>query len=106
MKFMKAAVLVSIAGLFGLGQAYAAENTDHMAGHPMENADTNHDGKISFEEFKAAHDQMLEKRFKRMDTNGDGYIDAQERQAMHDKMREMHKKHQEMMRQQTEKNPS
>lgn len=77
-----------------------------MGAHPLENADTNHDGKISFDEFKAAHEQRMEKHFKLMDKNGDGFIDAQERQAMQDKMREMHKKHQEMMHQQTEKNPS
>jgi len=105
MRFSKVAVLMSIMGLFAFGQAYANEEAGHKTNHHVD-ADTNHDGKVSFEEFKAAHDQMLEKHFKRMDANGDGFIDAQEKQAMHDKMLEMRKKHQEKMHQQTENQPS
>lgn len=58
----------------------------------MERADTNHDGKISMDEFKAAHEKRVEEMFKRMDTNGDGFIDKDEmrkhREMMREKMRE------------------
>lgn len=42
-------------------------------------ADTNHDGKVSFEEFKAARMKHMEAQFKRRDLNHDGFIDAEER---------------------------
>lgn len=44
-------------------------------------ADANHDGKVSFEEYKAAHEDRLLERFKRKDVNGDGYIDLEEKQV-------------------------
>jgi Ca2+-binding EF-hand superfamily protein len=98
MKFRKTAVLMTVMGLFAFGQAYANEEAHHKAGHHFD-ADANHDGKVSLEEFKAANEQRMAKRFKRMDANGDGFIDATEKQAMRDKMREFHKKHLEKMHQ-------
>jgi hypothetical protein len=44
-------------------------------------ADANHDGKVTFEEFKAANDAELLKQFKAKDINQDGVIDLQEKQV-------------------------
>ena len=56
------------------------------------NADTDNDGKISYEEYRASKDKAHERQFKKMDNNGDGYIDAEEKQALKDKMRAMREK--------------
>lgn len=72
-------------------------------GSMMEQADTNHDGKISHDEFMAAHQKLLEERFKKLDTNSDGFIDKDElrkgcmtmRQNMKEHMQDMHDKMQE-----------
>jgi hypothetical protein len=56
-------------------------------------ADSNQDGKISLDEYKAARDQRLEDRFKRLDANNDGFIDAAERDAAKEKWRAHHQAH-------------
>jgi len=88
-----------IAGAFAIfallagGQALAEDAPAESPSAPRElKADTNQDGKISYEEFKASHEKRQEAQFKRMDTNGDGFIDEAERKSMHDKMREMRAK--------------
>lgn len=53
-------------------------------------ADTNQDGKISFDEYKAVHEQHIQARFKKKDTNNDGFIDEVERNAAKDKWRAHH----------------
>jgi hypothetical protein len=55
-------------------------------------ADTDGDGKISYEEYRASKEKAHERQFKKMDANGDGYIDADEKQAQKDKMRAMRQK--------------
>jgi len=55
-------------------------------------ADTDGDGKVSYEEYKASKEKNMERQFKKMDNNGDGYIDADEKQAQKDKMRKMREK--------------
>ena len=65
------------------------------AGHHgfFEDADTNHDGKVSFDEFKAFHEKMLQEHFKKLDANGDGVIDKEEARKGRDDMREkMHER--------------
>lgn len=52
---------------------------DHESEKVDMKADTNHDGKVSFEEFKAARMKHMEEHFKRRDLNNDGFIDAAER---------------------------
>lgn len=42
-------------------------------------ADANNDGKVTFEEYKAAHEATLLERFKRKDINQDGVIDLEEK---------------------------
>ena len=88
-------ILLSSLTLAGM-QASAEEAKPQPKPARAMHADTNQDGKVSFEEFKAAGEKRMEMQFKRMDSNGDGFIDEAERTAMHDKMRdmrEMHKKH-------------
>ena len=58
-------------------------------------ADTDSDGKISYEEYRASKEKAHERQFKKMDSNGDGYIDAAEKQALKDKMRAMREKRKE-----------
>jgi hypothetical protein len=55
-------------------------------------ADTDGDGKISYEEYRGSKEKGHERQFKKMDSNGDGYIDADEKQAQKDKMRAMREK--------------
>jgi len=43
--------------------------------------DTNHDGKVTFAEFRAAHLKRLKARFERLDKNGDGVISRADREA-------------------------
>ncbi|MDP8568156.1 EF-hand domain-containing protein [Methylophilus aquaticus] len=43
-------------------------------------ADADGDGKLSFEEFKAARVRLIEQQFEHLDTNHDGFVDAEERQ--------------------------
>ncbi|MFA6178131.1 MAG: hypothetical protein WC696_00805 [Candidatus Methylopumilus sp.] len=75
------------------GHAFAEDTTPDSA-HPAHDlkADTNQDGKISYDEFRASHEKRMESTFKRMDANGDGFIDEAEKQKMHEKMREMRTK--------------
>ncbi|MBU3736987.1 MAG: hypothetical protein FGM62_08435 [Methylobacterium sp.] len=61
-------------------------------------ADANHDGKVTFDEFKAMHDARVQEHFNKLDANGDGAIDKSEaeqaRQARgekrHGKRRDRH----------------
>lgn len=42
-------------------------------------ADANNDGKVSLEEFEAAHHEEMMARFKKKDINQDGFIDLEEK---------------------------
>jgi hypothetical protein len=50
-------------------------------------ADANHDGKVSFEEFKAAHEAEMLARFKDKDVNKDGFIDLEEKVVAQEKQK-------------------
>lgn len=50
-------------------------------------ADANHDGKVSFEEFKAAHEAEMLARFKGKDVNQDGFIDLEEKVVAQEKQK-------------------
>ena len=66
------------------------EGAKHDHGKWETKADTNQDGKISFDEYKAAREQDMQERFKRKDTNNDGFIDKAERNAAKEKWRAHH----------------
>ena len=89
---------VSFLAVFGCSNTYAHEGNDAHKEDRMreafEQADTNKDGKISYEEFRIAHEKRGEEMFKKMDANGDGFIDAAERKDFHEKMREHRHEHQ------------
>ncbi len=89
MQLQKLAVWAAVLMLFAVGQTYA-EDAAPTAGHPMRkmNADTNNDGKVTRDEFRAAQEKRSDAMFKRMDTNGDGVIDQDEKKAAGEKMRE------------------
>lgn len=100
MNISKTSMLVALLSLFAIGFAHAGDDEAcDMHGHQdgMKNADTNSDGKLSYDEYRAFHEQRMEKHFKRMDANSDGFVDATEKQAMRDKMREMFKQHHKKM---------
>lgn len=82
------------------GGAWAHEGMGGNHENMMEQADTNHDGKISHDEFKAAHEKRMEEMFKKLDANGDGAIDKDEmhkgREMMRERMKEHMQKRQEM----------
>lgn len=52
-------------------------------------ADANQDGKVTYEEYRAASEKRIEAQFKRMDLNGDGVIDEAERLTLKEKMKDM-----------------
>ena len=100
MQLKKLVVGMAVMTLFAAAQAYA-DDAAPTPDHPMHrmDADTNKDGKVSRDEFRAAQEKRSDEMFKRMDTNGDGFIDENERKAARDKMherwehrREMHEK--------------
>ncbi|MEO8417541.1 MAG: EF-hand domain-containing protein [Methylophilaceae bacterium] len=105
MQINKIAAVMAASTVFIFAQAHAedASQTPTATPHPGQSShmlmmDTNHDGKISREEFRAAHEKRSEEHFKRMDTNGDGFIDEAEKHTAGEKMRELrkewHEKHQ------------
>ena len=81
MKYLLSAV--SVLAVFGCSNAYAHEshdgNKEDRMREAFQKADTNNDGKISYEEFRIAHEKRGEEMFKKMDANGDGFIDETER---------------------------
>lgn len=85
-------------GLLTLALALSSQSwAEHQPGHGSEKhdlgaADTNQDGNISLDEFKAAHAKRLEAVFKRLDSNSDGVIDQSERAAAKEKMKAMREK--------------
>lgn len=71
----------------------------------FEDADTNHDGKLSYDEFKAFHEKQMQEHFKKMDTNGDGVIDQEEARKGRDMMREKMRDHMEKRREMKDGKP-
>lgn len=76
-------------GAFGSVAAYADHHNERETEKHEMKADANKDGKVSYEEFKAARMKHMEEHFKRRDLNSDGFIDADEKKAA----REKHKAH-------------
>ncbi|HEY3327838.1 MAG TPA: EF-hand domain-containing protein [Novimethylophilus sp.] len=87
-------MLLGIALLLAMqGVAWAEHERDGGHENMMEQADTNHDGKVSHDEFKAAHEKRMEEMFKKLDANGDGFIDKDEMRKGREMMREKMKEH-------------
>jgi hypothetical protein len=86
----KSWVVLLVGAVFAVGAigVYAMDGEGKCKRNMLESADTNHDGKVSYEEFKAEHEKHMQEMFKKLDTNGDGFIDESERKAGHEKMRE------------------
>lgn len=82
LKFLLA--VIAVVGALQVGNAFANHEMGH--GEMFKEADTNGDGKVSFDEFKAMHEKHMAEIFKKLDTNGDGFIDDAERKAVHDEM--------------------
>ena len=109
MKFRKTSALAAMLSLFAFGFAHAGDGEacdKHGHKDGMKKADTNSDGKLSYDEYRTSHEKRMEKHFKRMDANSDGFVDATEKQAARDKMRERFKKHHEKMQQDSDKTSS
>ena len=96
----KTVVMVVCAGLIGFSAGVAladgdakdkAQDKGHRRGDAMERfqkADTNKDGKLSLDEFKAMSkksDADAEKAFKEADTDNDGFLTPAELKAYHQK---------------------
>lgn len=99
-KFSGFVLAVALLGAQGGAWAMMQGGPEGMPGKMMEEADTNHDGKISFDEFKAAHEKRMQEQFKHMDANGDGFVDKTEmekgREQMRERMKERMEKRQQM----------
>jgi hypothetical protein len=81
---MKKIQLIPLAMLFVSSTLFSATNT---VDQDVMKADVNHDGRVSFEEFKAAHEAEMIARFKGKDVNGDGFIDLEEKQVAIEKQK-------------------
>jgi len=90
MTLNKSALLFAAFLLLPIAQASAEDSTPKRPAKV--DADTDQDGKISYDEYRAFKEKQMERHFKRMDTNSDGFIDESEKQATKDKMREMREK--------------
>ena len=88
------ATLLATLGLFAFTHVHAGDAADAKPAHKMK-GDANQDGKISYDEYRAANEKRVERQFKRMDANGDGSIDQAEKQAVSDKMRARREKRRE-----------
>jgi len=84
------ALVAAILCLTATMNAFADERGEaarHKEGHGPRhhpgtmNMDANHDGKVTFAEFRAAHLKRLKTRFERLDKNGDGVISRADRDA-------------------------
>ena len=74
---------IALIGLPPAG-ALAEESAPDAAGKRIAfgSIDTDQDGRISLEEFKAGAMERVERQFKWMDSNGDQYIDRPELEAV------------------------
>lgn len=70
-------VAVGFAWLAMGGIGYA-EGEEGAAPHSLAEADTDQDGRISFDEFLAANEHKIRGKFDRADTNGDGFLSPDE----------------------------
>lgn len=84
-------LLLSATLAFSAVTAYANHHEANETEKNEINADVNNDGKVSYDEFKAAREQHMEDHFKRRDVNGDGFIDQDEKKAAREKWKEHHK---------------
>lgn len=84
-------VLLSSVLAFGTAGVQAEQHGKHESEKHEMKADVNNDGKVSYDEFKAAREKHMEEHFKRRDSNGDGFIDEAERKAAREKRHERRK---------------
>jgi hypothetical protein len=89
---MKIRYWISLTILLAVTNVYAELNDTDA---DVMKADTNKDGKVSFEEFEAAHKAALIERFKSRDINNDGFIDLEEKQVAQEKKKEEQQAEQE-----------
>lgn len=81
---MKKRHLVIFGMLFATANLFAQPSESD---NDIMKADANHDGKVSFEEFKAAHEAEMLARFKGKDVNKDGFIDLEEKVVAQEKQK-------------------
>lgn len=78
---MKSRTIIATLTLLSMSAAFAGSRMD---------ADTNDDGLITLDEFKAMHEARVEERFARLDADADGYISEEE---MQEARRRAHDRH-------------
>ncbi len=86
--------VTAVLALLGLGSVQAEDAAKVAETQKSERGlkpDANQDGRISFDEFRAAGEKRMQKHFEYMDANGDGFIDQAEKQAMREKWSEKRK---------------
>ena len=88
MKLNLALKTFTLAVVLSTGTAMANHHEGGEHQNKMEDyktsADTNKDGKLTFDEYKMHNDNRTKMKFERMDANKDGTLDETELKAVHD----------------------
>jgi len=97
MRLNKLVMMTGMLCVLASGAVYAEEDEGGHRGPLMDftKADTNADGKISYDEFKAAHEKRIQAQFKRLDKNGDGFIDQAEKETASKRLGDLREKMQD-----------
>ena len=82
MSVMIIAALVVAGSALAQGQGQGkGKGKGQQHGQNLKQADTNNDGKVSFDEWKAARPNGTQERFNTLDTNKDGFLTKEDRQG-------------------------
>jgi len=94
------AVLAQTAAVAGKSDAWRGDMRARAQAR-FDEADTNHDGKLSFAEMQDAENKRLSERFNKLDANHDGGVSMEEMHQAHERGREMRgerREHRQAMR--------
>ena len=89
-KVLKVIAGVSLLWLFQ-GSVFAEDVPPPPSDKPngiIDKADSNKDGKVTYDEFKAAREVKMQENFNKLDADGDGAVDKAEEQKAREARRE------------------
>ncbi len=89
-KMLKVIAGVSLLWVFQ-GSVFAEDVPPPPSDKPngmIDKADSNKDGKVTYDEFKAAREVKMQEHFNKLDANGDGAVDKEEAHKAREARRE------------------